>query len=431
MQKTEKLEQLERDIIGLIINNKANLAAVRSVGLKPHHMSNENYAEILSKIIEIDSNGLGFEFDELILQVPHRLHLPLSLIGGLSLLTADPTFHAQALVANHWKREVLQQAGLIIKMIEGSEVISDIKPIAAAVNNLLEDLPLPGLMGGTKEPKDLAMALLETLMIRADNFKEGKTRGFSTGLSDLDLALDGICPSRLYILGARPAVGKSTFAVNLVHAAVRANVPTLFFSLEMSDEEIAEKYVSRASGVSGQVINNGDFKDNEDDTDAIVKALDDYTKIQFRVNHLQGKTLNSLISETRRLFRQGKVGFLIVDYVQLMHLESDRYKHRHLELSEISAALKQLAMELRIPVLALAQVNRDVAEKNQMPQLHHLKDSGSLEQDADVVLLLHREWDEKTKEQGHTWLNVAKNRHGRTGAFKIKADLAVNKFGEM
>ncbi len=252
-----------------------------------------------------------------------------------------------------------------------------------------------------------------------------KLRGLKTGFRDLDKKTAGFQKGDLIIVGARPAMGKTTFAQNLTYniATMNGKTGVLFFSMEMSASEIVDRIVSDVSGVDNWKIRTGNISDEE--FSRIRDAMGEMDELPIYIDDTSSMTITELRNKARRAVHDHNIGIIIVDYLQLIQ-GSDRYKgNRVQEVTEISRGLKILARELNIPVVALAQLSRSVTGRdNPRPLLSDLRESGSIEQDADLVMFLHRPDYYKTNDDNYedthiTELIIAKHRHGAIGTIEL------------
>lgn len=263
----------------------------------------------------------------------------------------------------------------------------------------------------------------------------GGLRGVTTGFPSLDNYLSGFQKSDLIILGARPSLGKTTLALDFVrHAAIKGNVPVGVFSLEMSKDQIIDRFIASEAGIPLWKMRTGRLN-RESDFDPIHAALDRLSKMPIYVDDTPGLTVMQIRSIARRLLSEHGLGLLVIDYVQLIQPMTNT-ENIVQQFTEISHGLKALARELSIPVLALSQLNRQVDQReSQQPKLSDLRETGSWEQDADVVMLIHRKdrgRNEPTLEdEGSTSLIVAKHRNGPIGAVDLKFDQERVTFREM
>lgn len=267
--------------------------------------------------------------------------------------------------------------------------------------------------------------ILEELSARQAFYQEHKRRKLpnnviNTGISEVDNTLGGLYPSRLYVLGARPGLGKTALALNISLYAASSGHGVAFFSLEMSEQELVNRYVSSYSEKKLLEIQMGCLK--EEDFSSVKKGFNALQKLPIYIDE-KSFTLQEIRREVRRYKREEDIHLVVVDYLQLIvSNNSNPNKNRNHEVSEISRGLKLLAKEFHVTVIGLSQLSRE-SEKRQgkSPQLSDLRDSGSIEQDADVVMLLSRSQD-KSK------LHVSKNRHGHTGVIDLFFDGSTVKF---
>ena len=262
---------------------------------------------------------------------------------------------------------------------------------------------------------DFAVETLYELMQKDD-----KTQGIETGFLLLDATISRFKKANLIILAARPSMGKTALALNIA-TKVAKNNSVLLFSLEMSRAELGVRFISSLSHVNSARVQNRVFTDGE--WSAVLRAGDDLSNLKMCIDDTMGITLTELKTKARKVKREHGLGLIVIDYLQLMQCD-DRYKgNRVQEVSELSRGLKALARELDIPILALSQLSRNVemrAEKK--PQLSDLRESGSIEQDADLVMFLYRDeyYDRDTSRPNIAELIIAKNRNGATGVVPLK-----------
>ncbi len=300
--------------------------------------------------------------------------------------------------------------------------------------------------------------------------RSGKTVGVATGFVDLDRKLGGLHPSDLVVLAGRPSMGKTALATNIAFYAARTYLPTPasdprkaaedgavvgFFSLEMSAEQLATRILAEESGVSSDRIRRGDV--SHEDFDKFVQASQRLAALKLFIDDTPALSVAAVRTRARRLKRQQGLGLIVVDYLQLLRPsnQSRAQDNRVQEISEITRGLKALAKELDVPVLALSQLSRAVEQReDKRPMLADLRESGSIEQDADVVMFIFREeyylsreptrrpdeaeskyseryqeWRERLeKVHGLGEIIVAKQRHGPIGAVKLRFDAETTKF---
>ena len=284
--------------------------------------------------------------------------------------------------------------------------------------------------------------------------RDGKIAGISTGLSDMDGKLGGLHNSDLLILAGRPSMGKTSLATNIAfniakkaHDDNDKNSNVAFFSLEMSAEQLATRVLSEQAKISSNEMRKGNL--SESDLDTLVSTSQKIIEMPLFIDDTPAINIATLASRARRLKRKHGLGVIIVDYLQLLRPpKNSRGESRVLEVSEITQGLKALAKELNIPILALSQLSRQVEQReDKRPQLSDLRESGSIEQDSDVVMFIFREeyyvertapapgtteyidWQQKMSEiHGQAELLIGKQRHGPTGNIMLEFEAMFTKF---
>lgn len=254
---------------------------------------------------------------------------------------------------------------------------------------------------------------------------KGALRGVRTGFNDLDGLLGGMQKSDLIILAARPSMGKTSLALDIARNVAKQNVPVGLFSLEMSKEQLIDRLLCAEAGVDLWKMRLGKLSDKEQDSDfpRIGQAMGILSEVPLYIDDSPACNIIEIRTKARRLQLEHNLGLLIIDYLQLM--EGRRTDNRVLEVAEISRVLKQIARELNIPVLALSQLSRAVEMANPpIPKLSHLRESGSIEQDADVVMFVYREdyYNKETQRKNITDIIVSKHRNGPTGQLELYFD---------
>ena len=294
--------------------------------------------------------------------------------------------------------------------------------------------------------------------------RDGKLSGISTGMTDLDHKLGGLQSSDLVIVAGRPGMGKTALATNIAFNIARAYESRMrpdgthetvnggvvgFFSLEMSSEQLATRIIAEQSGVPSYKIRRGDISDYE--FQRISEAAREMQSVPFYIDHTGGISIAQLTARARRLKRQRGLDALVVDYLQLLSGSKSKGDNRVQELTEITTGLKALAKELNVPVVALSQLSRQVENRDdKRPQLSDLRESGSIEQDADVVIFVYREeyylknreprpgteehmtWmSEMERAHGKAEVIIGKQRHGPTGTVELAFEAEFTRFGNL
>ena len=269
------------------------------------------------------------------------------------------------------------------------------------------------------EMKEIALNVLDN--IEASAKRGSKVTGVPTGFTDLDDKLTGLHGSELILIAARPAMGKTAFALNIAqYAAMKADVPVALFSLEMSKEQLATRLIAMDSMVDSQAIRTGQLLDT--DWDKIMESTYRVGETPMYIDDTPGINIAELRSKCRKLKQTKDIGLIVIDYLQLMNA-GGRSESRQQEISTISRSLKKLARELDVPVIALSQLNRAVdSREDHKPVMSDLRESGAIEQDADVIMFIYRD-DYYNKEDspkpGIADIIVAKQRNGSTGPVEL------------
>lgn len=276
--------------------------------------------------------------------------------------------------------------------------------------------------------------ILESSFERLDALHKDKQklRGIPTGFKDLDQLLAGLQRSDLIVIAARPAMGKTAFSLNLAHnVAVQAKEPVLIFSLEMSKDQLVDRLLSMESGVDAWALRTGNLTDN--DFEKLAGAMGTLSEAPIYIDDSPGITVSELRTKARREAHQHPLGLIIVDYLQLM-TGGDKYSgmaNRVQEISEISRGLKGIARELNVPLIALSQLSRSVESRpDKIPQLSDLRESGSIEQDADIVAFIFREdyYNPETERKNITDIMVKKHRSGPVDNVELYFDKEKQRF---
>ena len=286
--------------------------------------------------------------------------------------------------------------------------------------------------GGFTPIGRLADQNLETLEARQG--QQGELTGVPTGFEQLDRMTAGLQPSDLIIIAARPAMGKTSFCLNMAeHMAINENRVVAFFSLEMSKEQLGMRVLTSQSRVSGQALRTGFL--NDDHWGRLVKARQRIADAPLHIDDSAGASVLDLRAKARRLKMElGRLDCVVVDYLQLMN-ERGRHENRNIEISTISRGLKALAKELHVPMVTLSQLSRAPERRmgDHRPQLADLRESGAIEQDADVVGFIFREevYDPQPENEGRAEIIIGKQRNGPIGTFPLVFFHDITRFENM
>jgi len=349
----------------------------------------------------------------------------LDAVGGLPVLVSlqanTPSIsnagRYAAIVADHSLLRKLIETGRKIAEL-GEEVPEDIPSLVDKAEAMIFQVGQDRMADTLTPLKDLLEQSLDRL---SQLYDRGETiTGVPTGYRDLDEQLQGLQPSNLVIVGARPAMGKTSFALGIVeHAAVDHRIPVVFFSLEMSHLEVTQRLLCSRSRVDATRLRNGKLL--ETDWPKITNGIAVLGEAPIYIDDNPNLTVMDIRAKSRRLKAKENLGLIVVDYLQLMSGRTSA-ENRQVEVSEISRGLKILARELNVPVVALSQLSRNLEMRSdKRPVLADLRESGSLEQDADVVMFIYRDeiYNPESEDKGTAEIIVAKHRNGPTGSVQL------------
>lgn len=348
-------------------------------------------------------------------------------VGGSSYLTELTNYVPTAAHAEAYAELVAQKA-VRRRLIKASADISELGfDEDTTTQELLERAEAELFSVSDQSLKQDLVSIEAILTDSFDRMEElhrnkGQLRGVPTGYRDLDNMTAGLQRSDLIILAARPAMGKTTLVTNLAYnVATIAKQSVLFFSLEMSKEQLVDRMLADASGVDAWNIRTGNLSD--EDFSKLSEAMGEMAEAPIYIDDTPGLSTLEMRTKARRAAHEAPLGLIIVDYLQLMQAASSRGDgNRVQEVSEISRGLKLIARELNVPVIALSQLSRSVENRSpQIPQLADLRESGSIEQDADIVMFIYREgyYNPETERENITDLIIAKHRNGPTGKVEL------------
>lgn len=350
----------------------------------------------------------------------------LEAVGGSAYLTELTNYVPTAAHAEAYAELVAQKA-VRRRLIKASSDISELGfDEDTSTQELLEKAEAELFSVSDQSLKQDLVSIESILTESFDRMEElhrnkGSLRGVRTGYRDLDNMTAGLQRSDLIILAARPAMGKTTLVTNLAYnVATIAKQPVLFFSLEMSKEQLVDRMLADASGVDAWNIRTGNLSD--DDFSKLSDAMGEMAEAPIFIDDTPGVSVLEMRTKARRAAHEQPLGLIIVDYLQLMQAAGRSDGNRVQEVSEISRGLKLIARELNVPVIALSQLSRSVESRNpQIPQLADLRESGSIEQDADIVMFIYREeyYNPDTDRKQITDLYIAKHRNGPTGKIEL------------
>ncbi len=331
-----------------------------------------------------------------------------------------------ARVRNDAIRRKIQALSMEI-MNQTNEPITDCAEYVQTLKDKLEEIA----GRSAEQPWSMFEDVTKDAMTDVLFIQNGQMKGVDTGFIDLDRKLSGLRPGSLTIIAARPAMGKTAFALNIVrNAAIDNGIPTAIFSLEMTSKELALRMLSSLSGVDSTSIRNATLSDAQ--WNNLLVAVDKYKGAPIVIDETPGISISSIRDRAKRMKAERGIRLIVVDYLQLMTSSSKRVSNREQEVADISRGLKNLAKELELPIICLAQLNRAVdARTDKRPFLSDLRESGSIEQDADTIMFIHRDdyyEKEKSKQTNKAEIIIAKQRAGSTGSVTLHWNGATTTF---
>lgn len=413
----------EMSLLGAVLINEDVLADVTE-HVTPRDFYDKRHATIFEGMLHLFERHKPVDLLTLTDELKKKDEL--DTIGGSAYLTELTNYVPTAAHAETYA-EMVSQKAIRRRLIKASGEISEL--------GFDEEYDVQELLGRAEaelfsvSDQSLKQDLtsIETILTESfDRMEElhrnkGAIRGVKTGYRDLDDMTAGLQRSDLIILAARPAMGKTTLVTNLAYNVATVNKQSvLFFSLEMSKEQLVDRMLADASGVDAWNIRTGNLSD--EDFSKLSEAMGEMAEAPIFIDDKPGLSVLEMRTKARRAAHDAPLGLIIVDYLQLMQGSSKTEGNRVQEVSEISRGLKLIAREMNVPVIALSQLSRSVESRTpQIPQLADLRESGSIEQDADIVMFIYREayYNPETERENITDLIIAKHRNGPVGKVEL------------
>lgn len=468
----------EQALLGAILGNQRAYERV-SEFLRPEHFADPVHGRIYEACGRLIERGQianpitlapYLENDELVREVGGQRYLAKLVASMVTIVNAED--YARQVYDMHVRRELIDLGENMVNEAFSPKIDEPAMNQIELAEQRLFNLAASGAAErGFLSFHDAAARAVE--LVEAAYKRDGHLSGISTGLRDVDRKLGGLHPSDLLILAARPAMGKTSLATNIAFycAQARKNARdrgdsgddmdggvVAFFSLEMSADQLATRIMAEATGISGDRFRRGDIDD--DDFDRLTQAMTVLSQIPLYIDDTPALSVSALRTRSRRLQRIHGLDLIVVDYLQLMRASpGTRVDNRVQEISEITRGLKALAKELQVPVIALSQLSRQVENRDdKRPQLSDLRESGSIEQDADVVMFIYRDeyyisdepparresetdehynirvdrWQQRKEESRNVAeLIIAKQRHGPTGTVRLFFHGETTHFGDL
>lgn len=426
-------EEAERSVLGAVMLNKDVLSEVLEE-VTADDFYNESHREIFRAIWELYKDNVAVDMLTVCEELKKRKSLDMA--GGrayIATLTAEVPSTANAV---EYAKIVAEKATLR-QMIRTSEDITEKGYDAKMAAGEILDYAESGIfkIAQKRQKNDYAkiqdVLLTNIKIIDAASQNKDKIVGIPTGFKDIDEKTSGLQRSDLIIVAARPAMGKTAFALNIAQqSAVKAGSSVIIFSLEMSKEQLGQRLLAMQARVEMQKLKQGDL--DRKDWDRITMALDELNNTKIVIDDTPGISIMEMRNKCRRLKAEQGLDLVVIDYLQLMSMQG-KTDNRQQEISTISRNLKLLAREMDCPVIVLSQLSRAPEQRqDHRPILSDLRESGSIEQDADIVIFLYRDdyYNENTDKPGVCEVNIAKHRSGPTDKVELTWVSRYTKFSD-
>lgn len=422
-------KEAEMSLLGAILLDGDVLDEVVSLVSVDDFFEKEN-KEIFETLLLMQDAGMNIDYVTLLEQLRQNGYYDEEITRRyvLSLIEAVPTTKNASTYAN-----IIRDKSMMRRLIEVSDEIREHASLSDdEAKNLLDfaqqrlyELQNDGKTRGFVSIRDVMM---ESLMrLRAMQSDPDAFAGTKVGFPDLDMKLSGVNATDLILIAARPGMGKTSFALNIAHnVAVKTKKEVVIFSLEMSSMQLVERMISSEARVEAGLMKKGELK--SEDWAKVTEAASVLSESRIYINDSSAITVLEMKSMCKRF---KNLGLVVIDYLQLMQSGAKRNENRVQEVSEISRSLKVMAKELNVPIICLSQLSRGPeSRQDKRPMLSDLRESGAIEQDADVVLMLYREdyYNKETENKNICEVNVSKNRHGETGDVKLAWDGRFTRF---
>lgn len=426
--------EAEQSVIGSMLMDKEAIITASEIVTGDDFYSHQ-YAVLFDAMIELFNEGKPVDLITLQNKLKEK-DIPAevcSLEFIRDIITAVPTSANVKYYAN-----IVYEKAVLRRLIKTTESITNecyldkekLEVILEQTEKKVFDIIQNRSSGDFVSIKDIVIKSLESIESAAKS--KGSVTGIATGFYDLDYKTAGLQPSDLILVAARPSMGKTAFVLNIAeYVAVKSNITTAIFSLEMSKDQLVKRIISMNSKVDSQAIRSGDLKD--EDWIKLVESARMIGNSNLIIDDTPGISIGELRSKCRKFKLENNLGLVIIDYLQLMS-GSKKSESRQQEISEISRSLKALAREISAPVIALSQLSRAVEQRpDKRPMLSDLRESGAIEQDADVVMFIYRDdyYNHDSEDAGISEIIIGKQRNGPTGTVKLAWLSQFTKFANL
>ncbi|MGI6345462.1 MAG: replicative DNA helicase [Bacillota bacterium] len=425
--------EAEQSVLGAMLIDAEAVPVVTGV-LQPNHFYRESHRQIYETMLRLYTTNEPIDLITLSDALEQRGCL--EDVGGVPYLTLLANVVPSSASAGHYAQIVFNRS-VLRDLISASNQISascyqqeDVESVLEEAETLIFRLSQRRVRRDFEAMPEIMAEVYQQIAELVKN--KGSVTGISTGFRALDQLTSGLHPSDLIIVAARPSVGKTAFTLNIAqNVAIRQRIPVAFFSVEMSKEQLAMRMLSSEAGVDGQKIRTG-FLDAEDWA-KIGEASDLLSEAPIYVDDTPALSVMEMRSKARRLKLERDIGLIVIDYLQLMRA-GGRVENRQQEVAEITRGIKALARELHVPVIAAAQLSRRAEEREgKRPTLSDLRESGEIEQAADLVAMLYRAdyYDPDTPDRNVLEVIIAKHRNGPVGSVKLAFLKHLQRYGDL
>ncbi len=429
--------EAEQSVLGAMMIEREAISKVAEF-LRPPDLYREAHRIIYEAILELYNKNDAVDLITVIENL--RREDKLEQVGGIAYVTslansiptaANVVYHARIVEEKALLRQLINVATQIASMgYEGSEEVANILDSA---EKMILDVSNRKVGQDFMPIKSIIFDAFHKIELLYES--KGGITGIPTGFKDFDRLTAGLQPSDLILIAARPSMGKTAWVLNVTqHVAIREKMPVAFFSLEMSKEQLVQRMLCAEAAIDAQRLRIGELEEN--DWKKLLTAADRLSQAPIFIDDTAGISVMEMRAKARRLKIEHDLKLIVIDYLQLMqgNTSSNRSENRQQEISEISRSLKALARELKVPVVALSQLSRGVeARQVKKPMLSDLRESGSLEQDADIVAFLYREdyYNPDTDKKNITEVIIAKHRNGPVDTVQLYFHKQFTKFADL
>jgi len=427
--------EAEQSVLGSLFIDPDAIIRVASF-LEPTDFYREAHQAIYRAIVNLHDRHQPADFITVVDELERENRL--DLIGGPAYLTSLIDMVPTSIHVEHYGH-IVERTGFMRRLIAAAGEIAalayeereDVDQVIDQAEHILFEVSQRRISSALVPIREIIKSYYDRIEFLVEHPDE--SLGVPTGFADLDRLLGGLQPSDLIIIAARPGVGKTSLAVTIAcNAALKHNSVVAMFTLEMAGEQLVQRMISAYTGINSQRLRLGRIEDIE--WEHFARASGTLSKTSIFIDDTPSPTPMEIRTKTRRLAAEYDLDLVIVDYLQLMQSGSRRRENRVQEISYISRSLKAMARELKVPVIALSQLSRAVeARPNKRPQLSDLRESGSIEQDADIVIFIYRDemYNEDTERPNIADIIVAKHRSGPTDTVWLRFEPALTKFTDL